>query len=182
MSGEKRLILTFIVTLAILAAETIGGYLSNSLALLSDAGHIFMDLLAIGLSLVAARISKRPPDKRATFGYERVGLLAAFVNGLSLLVLAVLILYESYQRLLSPPEINISLMLPVAFLGLAGNLAMAFILGHRHEDFNIRAVWLHILGDTLSSVAVIISGTIIYFTKWIYADPISSLLIGSIII
>jgi cobalt-zinc-cadmium efflux system protein len=182
MSGEKRLAITFLVTVLILACEAIGGYLSNSLALLSDAGHMVTDALAIALGLVAARISKRPSDENATFGYQRVGLLAALINGLSLLVIALFIFYESYERLISPPRIDIPLMLGIAFLGLVGNLVMAFILGHSHEDLNLKSVWLHVLGDTLSSVGVIISGIIIYFTGWTYADPIASVLIGGIII
>lgn len=182
MNNEKRLALTFLVTLLILAGEVVGGYLSNSLALLSDAGHMVTDALAIALGLVAARISKKPSDKNATFGYHRVGLLAALVNGMSLLVIAVLIFYESYERLLAPPQINIPVMLGIATLGLAGNIAMAFILGHSREDLNMKSVWLHVLGDTLSSVGVIVSSIIIHFTGWTYADPIASVLIGGVII
>jgi cobalt-zinc-cadmium efflux system protein len=182
LSPEKRLAITFLVTVFILAGEVVGGYLSNSLALLSDAGHMVTDALAIALGLVAARISKRPSDKNATFGYQRVGLLAALINGISLLVIALFIFYESYERLVSPSKIDIPLMLGIAFLGLVGNLVMAFILGHSDEDLNLMSVWLHVLGDTLSSVGVIISGIIIYFTGWTYADPIASVLIGGIII
>ena len=118
LNGEKRLFFTFLVTLLILAAELAGGYLSNSLALLSDAGHMVTDALAIALGLVAAWISRKPSDKHATYGYHRVGLLAALINGLSLLVIAVLIFYESYARLVNPPQINIPVMLGVALLGL----------------------------------------------------------------
>jgi cobalt-zinc-cadmium efflux system protein len=182
MNGEKRLAVTLFVTVLILAAEVVGGYLSNSLALLSDAGHMATDALAIALGLVAARISKKPSDKNATFGYQRVGLLAALINGLSLLVIAFLIFYESCQRFMSPPAIDIPVMLGIAVLGLTGNLIMVFILGNSHEDLNLKSVWLHVLGDTLSSVGVIISGIIIYFTGWVYADPIASVLIGGIII
>jgi len=180
--NQKRLAVTFSVTILILTGELIGGYLSNSLALLSDAGHMVTDAFAIALGFAAARISKRPSDKNATLGYQRVGLLAALINGVSLFVIAVLIFYESYERLITPPRIDISVMLGIASLGLAGNLVMAFILGHNHEDLNIKSVWLHVLGDTLSSVGVIISGIIIYFTGWTYADPIASVLIGGIII
>ena len=127
LSPEKRLAITFFVTVLILAGEVIGGYLSNSLALLSDAGHMVTDALAIAMGFVAARISKRPSDKNATFGYQRVGLLAALINGLSLLVIAVFIFYESYERLMSPPRIDIPVMLGIAVLGLVGNLVMAFI-------------------------------------------------------
>ena len=182
LSGEKRLAITFLVTVLILAGELVGGYLSNSLALLSDAGHMVTDALAIALGFVAARISKKPSDKNATLGYQRVGVLAALINGLSLLVIAVFIFYEAYERFMSPPSIDIPVMLGIAFLGLAGNLLMAFILGHSHEDLNVKSVWLHVLGDTLSSVGVIISGVTIYFTGWTYADPVASILIGGIII
>ena len=182
LNGEKRLFLTFLVTMLILTAELVGGYLSNSLALLSDAGHMVTDALAIALGLVAARISRKPSDEYATYGYHRVGLLAALINGLSLLVIAVLIFYESYQRLMSPPHIDIPIMLGVAVLGLVGNIIMAIILGTSHEDLNLKSVWLHVLGDTLSSVGVIISGVIIYFTGWPYADPIAGVLIGGVII
>jgi cobalt-zinc-cadmium efflux system protein len=182
MSGERRLAITFFVTVLILAGELIGGYLSNSLALLSDAGHMVTDALAIALGFVAAHISKRPSDKNATLGYQRVGVLAALINGLSLLIIAAFIFYEAYERLMVPPSIDIPVMLGIAVLGLAGNLVMAFILGHSHEDLNVKSVWLHVLGDTLSSVGVIISGIIIFFTEWAYADPIASVLIGGIII
>ena len=182
MNSEERLAVTFLVTLLVLASEVVGGYLSNSLALLSDAGHMVTDALAIALGLAAVRISRRPPDKNATFGYQRVGLLAALVNGLSLLAIALLIFYESYGRLLSPLRIDIPVMIGIAIIGLAGNIVMAFILGHSHDDLNLKSLWLHVLGDTLSSVGVILSGIIIYFTGWTYADPIASILIGGVIV
>ena len=127
---EKRLIITLGITLAILLAELVGGLLSNSLALLSDAGHVFTDAFALGLSLVAARISRRPQDTRATYGYHRVALLAASVNGLSLVAIAGFIFYESYERFMDPPEINLALMMPVALGGLLANILMVWILGH----------------------------------------------------
>jgi len=182
LGPERRLAVTFLVTVLILVGEVIGGYLSNSLALLSDAGHMVTDALAIAMGFVAARISKKPSDENATFGYQRVGLLAALINGLSLLAIALFIFYESYERLISPPRIDIPVMLGIAALGLAGNLVMAFILGHSHEDLNLKSVWLHVLGDTFSSIGVIVSGIVIYFTGWAYADPIASVLIGGIII
>jgi len=182
LTPEKRLVLTFSITLVLLVAEVVGGLLSNSLALLSDAGHVLTDAFALGLSMIAARISKKPSDYRATYGYQRVGLLAAVINGLSLLSISVFIFIESYHRFMSPPSINTSVMLPIAIGGLLGNIVMAFILGHGHHDLNIKSAWLHVLGDTLSSVGVIISGIIVYLTGWTYADPIAGLLIGIIII
>jgi len=182
LSPEKRLVLTLSITLFILLAEVLGGLLSNSLALLSDAGHVLTDAFALVLSIIAARISKRPSDYRATYGYQRVGLLAAIINGFSLFGISFFIFIESYHRFMSPPAINTSVMLPVAIGGLIGNIIMVFILGSGHHDLNIKSAWLHVLGDTLSSIGVIISGIIVYLTGWTYADPIAGILIGSIII
>lgn len=182
LSSEKRLSLTLAVTIVILIAEVVGGLLSNSLALLSDAGHVLTDAFALGLSVIAARISRRPSDYRATYGYQRVGLLAAVINGLSLLAIAAFIFYESYKRFLTPPQIDVPVMLSIAAFGLAGNILMAFIIGRKHEDLNIKSAWLHVLGDTLSSIGVIASGIVIYLTGWVYADPIASIVIGLVIL
>lgn len=182
LSGEKRLGLSLAVTAALFITEVAGGLLSNSLALLSDAGHVLTDGFALGLSMVAARISRKPSDYRATYGYQRVGLLAAVINGLSLVGIAGFIFFEAYQRIASPPPINVPLMLIIAAFGLFGNVVMALIIGREHEDLNIRSAWLHVLGDTLSSLGVIISGIVIYFTHWGYADPVASALIGIVIL
>jgi cobalt-zinc-cadmium efflux system protein len=178
----KRLLLSLAVTLLILAGEVIGGILSNSLALLSDAGHVLTDAFALGLSLVAALIAAKPSDYRATYGYQRVGLLAALINGVSLVVISVLIFIEAYNRLKSPVHINSFLMLFIAVLGLLGNLIMAWILGHRHEDLNLKSAWLHVLGDTIASAGVIIAGLVIRFTGWQPADIVASIIVGIIII
>lgn len=179
---EKRLALSFTLTLVILIAEVIGGIISKSLALLSDAGHMLTDVFAIGLSMVAVRIGKKPSDRRATFGYQRIGLLSAVINAISLIIIALFIFYESYNRFLSPLQIKTSTMITIALVGLIGNILIAFILGHNHTDLNVKSAWLHVLGDTLSSVGVILSGLIIYFTGWIYADPLASIIIGCIIL
>ena len=179
---ERRLGLTFTITMVVLAAELAGGYISNSLALLSDAGHVFTDALALGLSLAAARFSRRPQDSKATYGYHRVGILAAVINGLSLLVIAVVIFVESYRRFVTPPEVDLSVMMPVAAFGFAANLLMIRVLGSGHEDLNVRSAWLHVMGDTLSSGGVLVSGAVMYFTGWRYADPLASVLIGMVII
>ena len=179
---EKRLLLCFTLTLLILIAEVIGGIISKSLALLSDAGHMLTDVFALGLSMIAMRIGMKPSDRRATFGYQRIGLLAAVFNAVSLIVIALFIFYESYHRFLSPPQIHTTTMLIIAGIGLIGNILIALILGHSHKDLNIKSAWLHVLGDTLSSVGVIISGIIIFYTGWPYADPVASILIGVIIL
>ena len=181
-SAEKRLMWSLAVTLVILAGEVMGGLLSNSLALLSDAGHVLTDAFALGLSLIAALIMKRPSDHRATYGYQRIGLLAALLNGASLIAMAVFIFVETYRRLQSPPEINSSLMLVVAVAGFVGNIGMAYILSRGHKDLNIESAWLHVLGDTVSSAGVIIAGLVIKYTGWAIADPIASGVVGVMII
>ena len=180
--SERKLILSLAVTLLILVGEVIGGIVSNSLALLSDAGHVLTDAFALGLSLIAAMIMKRPSDFRATYGYQRIGLLAALINGGSLVVIAVFIFLETYRRFTSPPVVNTSVMLIIATAGFTGNILMAWILGRGHKDLNLRSAWLHVLGDTLSSAGVIIAGLIIRSTGWMLADPIASGLVGIMII
>jgi len=180
--SQKRLILTLFVTIIILIAEVVGGIMSHSLSLLSDAGHVLTDAFALGLSLIALLIMKRPSDHRATYGYQRIGLVAALINGVSLVVIALFIFIEAYKRYYAPPEINTSIMLPIAVAGLVGNLIMAWILGHKHDDLNMKSVWLHVLGDTISSVGVIVAGLVIQYTGWVFADTVASGIVGVMII
>jgi cobalt-zinc-cadmium efflux system protein len=182
LRSEQRLLLALIMAFLIFVAEVFGGIFSNSLALLSDAGHVLTDAFAIGLSLIAAMIAKRPSDFRATYGYQRVGLLAAIINGVSLLIIAGYIFYETYKRFLAPPEIDTSLMLAIASGGLVGNGIMALILSKGHHDLNIKSAWLHILGDLLASVGVVISGVIVHFTGFRLADPIAGCLVGILVL
>lgn len=180
--SEKKLFVALCISLAILIAEVIGGLLSNSLALLSDAGHVFTDSLALSLSLIASIISRKPSDERATFGYQRIGLLAAIVNGVSLLGISLFIFVESYHRFSSPPQINSTLMIWIASAGLVGNAVMALVLSKGHHDLNIKSAWLHIMGDLLASIGVIIAAIIIYFTGFSTADPIASIVVGVLIL
>lgn len=182
MNLSDRLRKTLFISASIFLAECTGGLISNSLALLSDAGHVLTDTFAIGLSLIAAEISKRPADFRATYGYHRFGLMAALINGISLVGISVYIFYESYKRALSPEEIDLTIMLPVAFLGFLGNLIMTFILRKGHEDLNLKSAWLHVLGDTISSAAVILSGFLINLTGLKIIDTVTGILIGLVII
>lgn len=182
INSQGRLLLSLIVLSVIFVVEVIGGIISRSLALLSDAGHVFTDAFALLLSLIAATIMKKMPDYRATYGYQRIGILAAFINGMSLVGIAVFIFVEGYKRFNSPPQIDSELMLGIATAGLIGNLIMAWILGHKHEDLNIKSAWFHVIGDTISSAGVIAAGLIIKFTGWLIVDPIASGLVGIIII
>lgn len=181
-SHARRLIWSMAVTVIILVGEVIGGLVSNSLALLSDAGHVLTDTFALGLSLIALFITRRPSDFRATYGYQRIGLLAALMNGCSLIVIAIFIFVETYKRFQSPPEVNSSVMLVIAVAGLAGNLVMAWIIGGGHKDLNIQSAWLHVFGDTISSGGVILAALVIKFTGWGLADPIASGVVGIIIV
>ncbi|MDA8082657.1 MAG: cation diffusion facilitator family transporter [Nitrospiraceae bacterium] len=180
--SRKRLLLSLLVTFLIFVGEVVGGLMSHSLSLLSDAGHVLTDAFALGLSLMALLVMRRPSDYKATYGYQRIGLLAALINGVSLVLIAIFIFIEAYKRFYAPPEINSSVMLSIATAGLAGNLVMAWILGHKHDDLNMKSAWLHVVGDTVSSVGVIIAGVIIRITGWVPADTIASGLVGCMII
>jgi cobalt-zinc-cadmium efflux system protein len=181
-TNEQRLIWSIAITIVILVGEVIGGVISNSLALLSDAAHVLTDIFALSISLVAQLIMHRPSNHRATYGYQRIGILAALINGTTLVIISVFIFIESYQRFLAPPEIHSGIMLVVAAGGLLGNLVMMWILGGGHRDLNVKSAWLHVLGDVLTSVGVIIAGLFIRFGGWRLADPVASVIVGVIVI
>jgi cobalt-zinc-cadmium efflux system protein len=166
-----------------MVAEFIGGLVSNSLALLSDAGHMLTDALAIGLSLFAMNLARRPATPKKTFGYHRAEILAAFANGAILILLSAYIFYEAAQRFTEAPEVKSPLMLAVAIIGLAANLVGMLLLRQgSKQSINVRAAFWHIIGDTLSSVGVVIAAIIIYFTGWTIADPILAVVIGIVIL
>ncbi|MFC2072102.1 cation diffusion facilitator family transporter [Chloroflexota bacterium] len=181
--GSRPLRITLAIVVAIMVAEAIGGILSNSLALLGDAGHMLVDALALGLALFAITIARRPATPSRTYGYHRVEIMAALANGVTLVVLALWIFYEAYQRFLTPPTVQTSLMLLVATIGLIANLiGMLLLKRASHEHLNIKAAYWHILGDTISSVGVIAAGVIISITGWYIVDPIIAVFIGCIIL
>lgn len=179
---EKPLRLSLIIVLVFMAAEVVGGILSNSLALLGDAGHMFVDALALGLSLFALNIAQRPPTMSKTYGYFRVEIMAALLNGVLLLLISLYIVYEAYLRFMNPPEVKASLMLVVAVIGLIANISMILLLRRNHESLNIKAAFWHVVTDTLSSAGVIGAGIIIALTGWSLADPIIAILISGIIL
>ena len=192
---ENRFILSMLLTAAILIAEVIGGYWTGSLALLSDAAHVFMDVFALALSFLALRLSALPADDRHTYGYHRLEVIAALINGLTLGWIAIEIFSESWARWFNPAPIKSLEMLVIAVIGLVVNLVVAFVLGgHAHdheegeeehdeaEDLNVRSAYLHVLGDAISSVGVIVAATLIWFTGWNWLDPLMSVLIGILII
>jgi cobalt-zinc-cadmium efflux system protein len=179
----RPLKLTLGLVLVIMVAEIIGGILSNSLALLSDAGHMLTDALALGLSLFAMNLARRPATATRTFGYHRAEIMAALANGTVLVLVSVFIFYEAYQRFTALPAVKTPLMMVVAGIGLVANLAGLYLLRRGSAgSINIRAAFWHVAGDTLSSVGVIIAGVVIYFTSWYVADPILAVVIGVVIL
>jgi cobalt-zinc-cadmium efflux system protein len=180
---QKRLVWALGITFVIFVAEITGGFLSNSLALKSDAGHLFGDIMALGLSLLAVRISLRPASPRRTYGYHRAEVFAAVINGVTLMFLAGYIFVEAYRRLVEPEPIKSFLMLAVAIVGLLGNSVVIFRLhGHARENLNVKAAFLHVMGDMLASVGVVAGGIVMLLTGNYLADPIISLFVGCIIL
>jgi cobalt-zinc-cadmium efflux system protein len=182
LAERRRIALALALTTLILVAEVVGGVLSRSLALLSDAGHMLSDVAAQLLSLAALVVAARPSDRRRTYGYYRIEILAALANGVALFALSGWILWSAWHRLRTTPEpIHTGLMLSVAVAGLGANLLGAWIL-HGAESLNLRGAYLHVLQDTLSSVAVIVGGTVmaVLHGGWII-DPILSIGIGAFV-
>ena len=180
MEISKGLRLAIVLSFFILAIEIAGGILSNSLALLSDSGHVFLDMFALGLSYYAVSLAMRPPTEVATYGLHRAEVLASLVNGLSLIVVASLIFFFAYGRLLDPPHVQGSTMLIIAVIGLAGNMYVAYRI-HDYKSLNVRSAYLHVLGDTLSSVAVIVGGIAIQLAQTYWIDPALSFMIAAVI-
>ena len=180
--STRRLGWALAVTTALLVAEVVGGLLSNSVALLADAGHMLTDAGALGLSLVVARVSRRPATPQRTYGHLRWEILAAFLNGATLLLLSAWILVESVARLRAPEPIGGALMLGVAVAGLVANGISAWLLhGHQGDSLNLRGAYLHVLSDLLGSVTVILAALAVQWWGWAAADPLASIAVTLLI-
>ncbi|MEE9542750.1 MAG: cation diffusion facilitator family transporter [Thermodesulfobacteriota bacterium] len=178
-----RLKIAAAITALIFILELAGGYLTNSLALLSDSAHVLMDVLALSISWFAHYISSKPPTAKRTFGLHRFEVFASLINGLSLLIISLFIFYKAYGRVLDPPEVESVGLLIIAVIGLLVNLFVAFFLrGFAKGDLNVKSAYFHVLGDAAASVGVIIGAIIIYYTGWNLADPFISVLIAAIIL
>jgi cobalt-zinc-cadmium efflux system protein len=173
--------IAFFITLGFLLVEIAGGLLSGSLALISDAGHMFSDLLALLLSLGAMTLALQLPTKERTYGYHRAEIFAAFINSLLLIGVSAGIMWEAYQRVVNPAPVQGGLMFIVACIGLTANLAVMYLL-HESHNLNVRSAFLHVLGDTVSSVAVIAAAVWITFTGQVIVDPILSGIIAVLIV
>ncbi|MDW7771765.1 MAG: cation diffusion facilitator family transporter [Desulfobulbaceae bacterium] len=182
--GSRRsLFLSFIIISSFMVIEAIGGLLTNSLALLSDAGHMLTDAGALALSLLAIKIGEKPPSLTKTFGYRRFEILAALFNGMALWAIVGVILREAYLRLQSPPDVKAAGMMAVAVIGLLVNLvAIRLLHAHKDESINVRGAFLHVIADSLGSVGVLVAGIIIMTTGWTLIDPLISLVICALIL
>lgn len=179
----RRLRWALLISAVYFFAELIAGFLTNSLALLSDAGHMLSDIGALSLSLFAFRMARRPATVQSTYGFHRFEILAALFNGLTLWLIVGIIFAAAYGRLFHPPEVQSQGMMVVAVLGLVVNLVAAMILhrGH-HHNLNLRGAFLHVVSDAIGSVGAIAAGAIMLTTGWYLADPLISIFIGVLIL
>lgn len=179
----RRIAISLFLTLAFVVIEALAGFISNSLALLTDAAHNFTDVIALGLSWYALQISSQPAHAGKTYGYHRVGILVALVNSTTLILIALGIFYEAWHRFLAPPEVDSAILIGVATVAFFVNALTAWLVykGSDH-DLNLRSTFVHLMGDVLSTLGAVIAGIIIFFTQWNWLDPLVSVLIGALIL
>ncbi len=179
----RRLWIALGITIAILVAEVVGGLLANSLALLADAGHVLTDAAALGLSLFVMWFSRRPSTPTKTFGYLRWEILAAFLNGATLLLLSVWIVWEAAIRLRAPVHVDSTIMLVFALGGAVANVFAAWILhAASNESLNVRGAYLHVLGDLLGTAGTVVAALVVHFTGYVAADPIASIIVTLLVV
>ena len=177
--NSKKLMFALALTVSFLIVEVVAGFITQSLALLSDAAHMFTDAAALAIALAAIKIGQKPADNKRTFGYQRFEILAALFNALMLFLVAIYILYEAYHRLQNPPDIQSIGMLIVASIGLLVNLiSMKILFSSAQESLNMKGAYLEVLSDALGSIGVIIGAIVIYFTAWVWVDTLIAVLIG----
>jgi len=182
LRGARHLGIALGITISFFIIELVGGILTNSLALMADAWHMLNDAFALIFALVAAWIAKRPINMKKTFGYYRVEILAAFLNGIFLWAVVALIFYEAIQRVQNPTNVESLNMLIIAFFGLIANgVSAVFLSKSKEESLNVKGAFLHVLADILGSVGAISAGLIMYFTSWYQVDPLISMMLGTLI-
>lgn len=181
-SVKNKLALVLAIASAVTVLELFGSILSNSIALLSDAGHVFADVMAISLSLFAIGLAAKQHTRQLTYGYHRAEVLAALANGIILAVIAALVVKEAYTRLINPPSIDATVLLGVASIGLVANIVMALLLKEaRKTSINVKAAYIHVFYDAVSSIGVIVGGTIAIVTQYYAIDPIIAFIIAGLI-
>ena len=181
--STRRLSISLFLTLAFVFVEAVAGIFSNSLALLTDAAHNLTDVIALGLSWFAIRITTRPANERKTYGYHRVGILVALINSTTLVLISLGIFYEAWRRFSSPPEVQSTVLIGVGLIAVIINIVTAMLVHKGSEsDLNLRSAFVHLMGDVLSTVGAVVAGVIIYFTGANWLDPLVSVLIGFLIL
>ena len=184
-ANKKVLLISFILIASYMIVEAIGGYLTNSLALLADAGHMLSDAISLAVALLAFNLGGKLASKSKTFGYKRFEILAALFNGVTLIVIALFIFYEAIGRFANPPEVATTGMLIVSSIGLAVNVLVAWIMmrgGDVEENLNMRGAYLHVISDMLGSVGAIAAALLIMFFGWGWADPLASVIVAALVL
>lgn len=180
--AQPPFLAALVLTVAYACIEVAGGVWAGSLALLSDAGHMFSDALALGLAAIAARLALRPAGHRHSYGWARAEVIGAFLNGMLMLALIVALVVEALARLRDPQAVEAGAMMLIAFIGMLVNAAVAWIMSRGHVSLNVRAALIHVIGDLVSSFAALLSGLVIYVTGWLPIDPVLSLVIAALIL
>lgn len=184
-ANKKVLLISFIIITSYMIAEAIGGYLTNSLALLADAGHMLSDAISLGIALLAFTLGAKVANHSKTYGYKRFEILAAVLNGLILIIVALFIFYEAIGRFQNPPEVASTGMLIIATIGLLVNILVAWIMmrdGDVEENLNMRGAYLHVISDMLGSIGAIVAALLIMFFGWGWADPLASVVVAALVL
>ncbi|RLQ97363.1 cation diffusion facilitator family transporter [Falsibacillus albus] len=183
-NNKKVLFISFLLITSFMIIEAIGGWVTNSLALLSDAGHMLSDSASLGLSFFAMKLGERQSTDSKTYGYKRFEIIAALINGAALAMISLMIIYEAIHRFFNPPEVQSKGMLLIAIIGLIINIIVAWILmkGEKEENLNVKSAFLHVLGDLMGSVGAIVAAILIYFLNWGIADPIASVIVAILVL
>jgi len=182
-SKKQKVLLVIFLTALFMGIEIVYGFITNSLALIADGIHMFTDVAALSMTLFALYLTQRPATEKKTFGFYRAEILVAFINGLFLAVLSIGVIWSAIERLQAPPEVNSETMAFVALIGLAINIVAGFVLmrGHEH-DLNIKAAFLHVVGDALASVGALLAAGFMMWKGWYWMDSVASLVISLIIL
>ncbi|MBG9455456.1 cation transporter [Lysinibacillus sphaericus] len=184
-ANKKVLILSFIIITSYMVVEAIGGYLTNSLALLSDAGHMLSDSISLAIALLAFIFGEKAASYSKTYGYKRFEILAAVLNGVTLILIALFIFYEALERFTNPPEVATTGMLVISTIGLLINILVAWIMmrgSDTKDNLNMRGAYLHVLSDMLGSVGAIVAALLIMFFGWGWADPLASVIVAALVL
>lgn len=184
-ANKKVLLISFIIITSYMLVEAVGGYLTNSLALLSDAGHMLSDAVSLGIALLAFTLGEKVANYSKTYGYKRFEVLAAVLNGVTLILIALFIFYEAIERFTNPPEVATTGMLVISSIGLVVNILVAWIMmqgGDTEENLNMRGAYLHVISDMLGSVGAIIAALLIMFFGWGWADPLASVIVAVLVL